>query len=237
MIQTKNLTTHVIRNEEEGIDLLMKGNHIKKVSSTLLNQSSSRSHCIFVINVQGKNLVSGMGFVSKLNLVDLAGSERLSKSQVEGNLLCETKAINLSLSYLEQVIIALNDRQKERRRGEKENREREREKERGKIHVPYRNSLMTTILKDSLGGNCKTVMIATISIELENIDETISTLRFSQRVGQLENEVVRNEKENFEGKCRGLERENEELRRVVKEQEGLIARLNLTLPLAQSQQS
>lgn len=217
----------------------MKGNHIKKVSSTLLNQSSSRSHCIFVINVQGKNLVSGMGFVSKLNLVDLAGSERLSKSQVEGNLLCETKAINLSLSYLEQVIIALNDRQKERRRGEKENRERcgEREKERGKIHVPYRNSLMTTILKDSLGGNCKTVMIATISIELENIDETISTLRFSQRVGQLENEVVRNEKENFEGKCRGLEKENEELRRVVKEQEGLIARLNLnlTLPLAQSQ--
>ena len=61
-----------------------------------------------------------------------------------------------------------------------------------RTHIPYRNSLMTTILKDSLGGNCRTVMIATISMESDNLDETLSTLRFSQRVGQLENEVVQN---------------------------------------------
>lgn len=146
----------------------MKGNHIKKVSATSLNQSSSRSHCVFTINIIGKSLIDDTTFVSKLHLVDLAGSERLSKSQVEGSVLNEAKSINLSLSYLEQVIVALNDKQKKNR-----------------THIPYRNSLMTTILKDSLGGNCRTAMIATISIEYDNIDETVSTLRFSQRVGQL----------------------------------------------------
>lgn len=73
--------------------------------------------------------------------------------------------------------MALNDKQKGSR-----------------THIPYRNSLMTTILKDSLGGNCRTVMIATISIDQDNAEETVSTLRFSQRVGQLENEVVKNSK-------------------------------------------
>lgn len=128
-----------------------------------MNQSSSRSHCIFTVTLEGYEKGTETGFVSKLHLVDLAGSERISKSQVEGNLLNEAKYINLSLTYLEQVIIALNER------GKGGNRQ----------HIPYRNSLMTTLLKDSLGGNCKTVMIATVSSENDNIEETLSTLRFS----------------------------------------------------------
>lgn len=110
--------------------------------------------------------------MSKLHLVDLAGSERISKTQVEGSTLTEAKHINLSLTYLEQVIIALHERNQGNRQ-----------------HVPYRNSMMTTVLKDSLGGNCKTVMIATFNVDLENLDETISTARFAQRCSQLENEV------------------------------------------------
>jgi len=143
------------------------------VSSTPLNQSSSRSHAIFTITIEGKHIDSETYFVSKLHLVDLAGSERVSKSNVEGSTLVEAKHINLSLTYLEQVIIALHEKALGSRK-----------------HIPYRNSLMTTILRDSLGGNCKTVMVATLSSDVENLEETISTSRFAQRCSQLVNEVI-----------------------------------------------
>jgi kinesin family protein 6/9 len=136
-----------------------------------MNQASSRSHCIFVLNIKGLDLKTNTEIFSKINLVDLAGSERVSKSQAEGIVLTEAKSINLSLSYLEQVIVSLNEKAKGK----------------NKVHIPYRNSLLTTLLKDSLGGNCKTVMMATIASELDNIEETISTLRFAQRVRQLKN--------------------------------------------------
>lgn len=128
--------------------------------------------------------------------MDLAGSERISKSQVEGTLLNEAKHINLSLTYLEQVIIALNDKHNSGNRS----------------HVPYRNSMMTTILKDSLGGNCETIMIANLNQDLNNYDETISTLRFAQRVGQLENEVQKNESINYESVIERLKLENNALK-------------------------
>lgn len=76
----------------------------------------------------------------------------------------------------------------------------EKAKGKNKAHIPYRNSLLTTLLKDSLGGNCKTVMIAAIASELDNLEETISTLRFSQRVRQIKNEVSKNEKNSLETK-------------------------------------
>jgi kinesin family protein 6/9 len=142
------------------------------VSSTPLNQSSSRSHAIFTITIEGKHVNSDTYFVSKLHLVDLAGSERISKSNVEGSTLTEAKHINLSLTYLEQVIIALHEKKLGNR-----------------THIPYRNSLMTTILRDSLGGNCKTVMIANLSSDADNAEETISTSRFAMRCSLLSNEV------------------------------------------------
>jgi kinesin family member 6/9 len=155
----------------------MMGSYIRKTNSTQINQVSSRSHCIFTLNVKAKNLSTSTELYSKIHLVDLAGSERVSKSQAEGIVLTEAKSINLSLTYLEQVIVSLNQKMKNK----------------GKApHVPYRNSMLTTLLKDSLGGNCKTVMIATISMDKSNQDETVSTLRFAQRVKLIENEMNKN---------------------------------------------
>lgn len=102
-INLKNVTIHHCTNEQEGIDLLMMGNFIRQVSSTSMNQCSSRSHCVFTISLEGKQKNSEVAFCSKLHLVDLAGSERISKTQVEGSTLNEAKHINLSLTYLEQV--------------------------------------------------------------------------------------------------------------------------------------
>ncbi|MEQ2188663.1 Kinesin- protein 6, partial [Goodea atripinnis] len=92
---------------------------------------------------------------SKLHLVDLAGSDRVSKTGLDGVLLTEAKYINLSLHYLEQVIIALS--------------------EKNRSHIPYRNSMLTSVLRDSLGGNCMTTMIATIAVDKRNLDVRIST--------------------------------------------------------------
>lgn len=114
---------------------------------------------------------------SKLNLVDLAGSERVSKTNIDGTILREAKFINLSLHYLEQVIIALQERSMGQQRS----------------HVPYRNSMMTQVLRDSLGGNCRTVMIANITAQHEQLDESISTCRFAQRVAMVSNQVMVNE--------------------------------------------
>jgi kinesin family protein 6/9 len=88
----------------------MMGNFIRQVSSTPMNMCSSRSHCIFTITIEGKSTMDGASFVSKLHLVDLAGSERINKTQMEGSLVNETKYINLSLTYLEQVAKGPNAR-------------------------------------------------------------------------------------------------------------------------------
>jgi len=148
------------------------GNFIRQVASTHVNQASSRSHCIFTIALEIKDLETEVVKTSKLHLVDLAGSERVHKTQEESQIKTEAKYINKSLSYLEQVIIALHEKAKGVR-----------------CHVPYRNSMLTSVLRDSLGGNCKTIMIANLSAEFENEDETISTARFALRCSQLVNEI------------------------------------------------
>lgn len=193
-IHLKNLSVHNCKNEQQGIDLLMMGNFIRKVSSTPMNMCSSRSHCIFTITLESKNLETNEVLVAKLNLVDLAGSERLSKNQLDGTQATETKHINLSLTYLEQVIVALKNN-----KGKKTK------------FVPYRNSLMTTILKDSLGGNCRTTLIACLSSDVENVDETVSTCRFAQRCGQLENTVKQNVMTDLPTQVKFLQMENKKL--------------------------
>ena len=109
-------------------------------------------------------------------MVDLAGSERTYKTDPESKIKKEAKYINKSLSYLEQVIVALIKKSA----GNQE-------------HIPYRNSLMTSILRDSLGGNCKTVMIATLSMDKSCEDESLSTVRFANRCQKLVNEISMNE--------------------------------------------
>ncbi|XP_047132844.1 kinesin-like protein KIF6 isoform X5 [Hydra vulgaris] len=172
-IHLKNLSVNQAFNEEEALNLLFLGDTNRMIAETPMNQASTRSHCIFSIHLTIKEQNSPTIRKSKLHLVDLAGSERVSKTGVCGTLLKEAKYINLSLHYLEQVIIALSDKSRN--------------------HIPYRNSMMTAVLRDSLGGNCMTSMIATISIDKNNIDESISTCRFAQRVALIKNNAFLNE--------------------------------------------
>ncbi|KAI5618808.1 kinesin-like protein KIF6 [Silurus asotus] len=172
-IHLKNLSLQPSANEEEALNLLFLGDTNRMIAETPMNQASTRSHCIFTIHVCSREPGSATLRRSKLHLVDLAGSERVGKTGVGGQILTEAKYINLSLHYLEQVITALS--------------------EKNRSHIPYRNSMMTSVLRDSLGGNCMTTMIAMVSAEKKNVDESISTCRFAQRVGMIKNEALLNE--------------------------------------------
>jgi kinesin family member 6/9 len=156
-----------VRNETEALNVLFEGDTNRIIAATPSNPASSRSHCIFTIYIENETADEKI-VKSKLTLVDLAGSERVWKTGIDGALLKEAKYINLSLHYLEQVIIALDE---------------------GKKYVPYRNSVMTTILKDSIGGNCKCVMIATLNLERGFEGESLSTCRFAERVQRIENSI------------------------------------------------
>lgn len=172
-IHLKNLSIHPGNTEEEALNLLFLGDTNRMIAETPMNQASTRSHCIFTIHLSSIESGSATIRKSKLHLVDLAGSERVSKTGVNGVLLTEAKYINLSLHFLEQVIIGLAEKNRQ--------------------HIPYRNSIMTSVLRDSLGGNCLTTMIATCSVDKKNIDESISTCRFAQRVALIKNDVMVNE--------------------------------------------
>lgn len=175
-ITLTNLSMHRADSEEDALNLLFIGDTNRVVAETPKHDASTRSHCIFIIQLEAQKVGSDVKTVSRLHLVDLAGSERVEKTGINGILLKEAKSINLSLHFLEQVIVCLQKRSQ----GEQ-------------IHIPYRNSLMTLVLRDSLGGNCRTSMIATVSAEEGDIDESISTCRFAQRVASIKNEVMRNE--------------------------------------------
>lgn len=140
-----------------------------------MNDTSSRSHSLFTIYIETAETVQGKQRfkVGKLNLVDLAGSERQSKTQATGIRLKEATKINLSLSALGNVISALVDGRQS--------------------HIPYRDSKLTRLLQDSLGGNTKTVMIAAISPADYNLDETLSTLRYASRAKSIKNKPRVNE--------------------------------------------
>ena len=110
-------------------------------------------------------------------MVDLAGSERAHKTGATGQTLREATYINTSLFYLEMCIVALHEKATKK----------------GDRHVPYRNSMMTSVLRDSLGGNCKTLMVATVSAEADQTEESISTMKFAQRVALIKNSAIVNE--------------------------------------------
>ncbi|XP_054541732.1 kinesin-like protein KIF6 isoform X2 [Pan troglodytes] len=191
-IHLKNLTLHQATTEEEALNLLFLGDTNRMIAETPMNQASTRSHCIFTIHLSSKEPGSATVRHAKLHLVDLAGSERVAKTGVGGHLLTEAKYINLSLHYLEQVIIALSEKHRS--------------------HIPYRNSMMTSVLRDSLGGNCMTTMIATLSLEKRNLDESISTCRFAQRVALIKNEAVLNEEIDPRLVIKRLQKEIQELK-------------------------
>jgi kinesin family protein 6/9 len=177
-----NLSIHKVENEEDALYLLMMGDDNRVVAETPKNDASTRSHCIFMIQIESQKEGEDVKTLSKLHIVDLSGSESNNllnlepyKTDLNGVRMEEALNINLSLHFLEQVIVSLN-----RKEG----------------HIPYRNSMMTMCLRDSLGGNCKTRMIATLSAEFEDVMESMSTCRFAQRVALVKNIAVKNEIED-----------------------------------------
>ena len=154
-----NLTQRQVQSVEEVMATLAEGDSNRSVASTAMNASSSRSHLLLQITVNTHNTISGVSSCGKLTLVDLAGSERVSKSEATGQRLIEAAAINKSLSALGQVFTSLRTNQ---------------------THVPYRNSKLTHILQDSLGGDAKTCVFINVSPAESNISETLGTLQFGQ---------------------------------------------------------
>merc|ERR1712168_1594023 len=174
-VYIKDLLSFVTKSVKEIEHVMNVGNQNRSVRATNMNEHSSRSHAIFVITVEcsedgldGKNHIR----VGKLNLVDLAGSERQSKTGATGERLKEATKINLSLSALGNVISALVG---------------------GTGHIPYRDSKLTRLLEDSLGGNAKTVMVANIGPASYNFDETLTTLRYANRAKNIKNKPKINE--------------------------------------------
>lgn len=175
-VYVKDLLTHVVHNADEMDKIMTFGNKNRAVGATNMNTHSSRSHAIFTITIEcaeRDELGQQHWRVGKLHLVDLAGSERQSKTGATGQRLKEASKINLSLSTLGNVISALVDGRS--------------------THIPYRNSKLTRLLQDSLGGNSKTVMCANIGPACYNYDETISTLRYASRAKNICNKAKINE--------------------------------------------
>ena len=198
----KGLTDVVVETEDQLMAMLDKGLSVRTTASTQMNAESSRSHSIFsvVVEMSTKDLASGKDMIraGKLNLVDLAGSERQKKTGATGNLLKEGAKINLSLSALGNVISALSEGSK------------------GK-HIPYRDSKLTRLLQDSLGGNTKTLMVAAISPADYNFDETMSTLRYANRAKNIKNKPKINE-DPKDTMLREFKEEIERLRKMLSNQ-------------------
>nr|XP_061806796.1 kinesin-like protein KIF13B [Nerophis lumbriciformis] len=191
--------------------LMSEGNKSRTVAATNMNEESSRSHAVFniILTHTLMDLKSGTKGekVSKLSLVDLAGSERAAKTGAAGERLKEGSNINKSLSTLGLVISALADQ------GAGKNKSK---------FVPYRDSVLTWLLKDSLGGNSLTAMVATISPAADNYDETLSTLRYADRAKSIVNHAVVNEDPNARI-IRELREEVEKLREQLTEAESMKA--------------
>src|SRR3989338_3738136 len=155
------------------MEVLRTGAGNRVVASTRMNQDSSRSHSVFILTVMQKNLKSGSSINGKLYFVDLAGSEKVGKTGASGQTLKEAQTINKSLSALGNVINALTDGKSK--------------------HVPYRDSKLTRILQESLGGNSRTTLIINCSPSSYNEAETISTIRFGNRAKNIKNQAKVNE--------------------------------------------
>ncbi|KAI0797908.1 kinesin heavy chain [Abortiporus biennis] len=166
-VYVKGLSDYYVSSAKEVYEIMRQGGNARVVSSTNMNAESSRSHSIFLITINQKNTESGAQKTGNLYLVDLAGSEKVGKTGASGQTLEEAKKINKSLSALGMVINALTD---------------------GKAkHVPYRDSKLTRILQESLGGNSRTTLIINCSPSSYNEAETLSTLRFGIRAKSIKN--------------------------------------------------
>ncbi|KAJ1259539.1 hypothetical protein BS78_10G164100 [Paspalum vaginatum] len=199
-------TLHPVSSISDVIELMRIGLANRAVGSTALNERSSRSHSVVTIHIQGLDLKTGATLRGALHLVDLAGSERVDRSAVTGDRLKEAQHINKSLSALGDVIFSLSQKSP---------------------HVPYRNSKLTQVLHSSLGGHAKTLMFVQINPDVSSYSETVSTLKFAERVSGVE---LGASKPNKEGKDIGelmeqlsllkhkIAKKDEEINRLLKTQ-------------------
>ena len=206
-ISVEGLSEWTVKSPHEIYQLLSKGTNSRVTASNKLNDISSRSHAVFIIMVE--QIITESGSLdesikqirnSKLNLVDLAGSERLSVTGAVGKRLEECKKINQSLSTLGNVISALTDTK-------------------SRTHIPYRDSKLTRLLEDSLGGNCKTTMMTMISPSYMCFSETLSSLKFANRAKNIRNDAKINEDCDQKSLIKKYEIELKTLRKVLEEKD------------------
>ena len=201
------LTEIYVASEEEMLEVLSMGERNRTVASTKMNSVSSRSHQLFILEVKAK-LPNDSERRGILNLVDLAGSEKINQTGVTGNKLEEAKKINLSLSALGNVINSLIKNSE---------------------HVPYRDSKLTRLLQESLGGNYKTTLIVCCSPHPRNYDDTINTLKFAQRAKTIKNKVHLNIKKSAEEYMKiieDLKRQLNEAHEQIEHWKGKVSRDN-----------
>ncbi|XP_048340429.1 kinesin-like protein KIF17 [Sphaerodactylus townsendi] len=208
-IYVKGLSLHTVHSMVQCERIMETGLKNRAVGYTLMNKDSSRSHSIFTITMEiytvderGKDHLRA----AKLNLVDLAGSERQSKTGAVGERLKEATKINLSLSALSNVISALTDSRC--------------------THIPYRDSKLTRVLQDSLGGNTKTLMVACLSPADNNYDETLSTLRYAHRAKNIQNKPHINE-DPKDALLREYQEEIKKLKAILAQQSNTAGLLHL----------
>ena len=182
-VYVKGLHEVVVEHEEKVLELMHQGNEMRTQGETKMNARSSRSHSIFTMKIHQKDVDDDTRSVfARLNLVDLAGSERASKTEATGSRLKEGANINKSLMALGNVINAL---------AEKANAKDARKKKR--VFIPYRNSKLTRVLQESLGGNSLCSMLATMSPARSNIEETLSTIQYANRAKMIQVSATKNE--------------------------------------------
>jgi kinesin family protein 3/17 len=231
----EGLSEWSVRSPSDICGLLKKGEQYRATASTKLNDVSSRSHAVFIIVVEQMSIIGeeeGSGDkkpkaedlsgeerpkqikVGKLNLVDLAGSERLSITGATGKRLEECKKINQALSALGNVIAALTDRKP-------------------RSHIPYRDSKLTRLLEDSLGGNCKTTMMAMVSPAYFSFSESLSSLKFAHRAKSIKNVAKINEDVDQRALLRKYEIELKKLRRELEEKSKTVLNKELLYKLEQ----
>ncbi|CAE5957845.1 unnamed protein product [Arabidopsis arenosa] len=193
-----------VTSTSDVLELMSIGLQNRAVSSTALNERSSRSHSIVTVHVRGKDLKTGSALYGNLHLVDLAGSERVDRSEVTGDRLKEAQHINKSLSALGDVIFSLASKSS---------------------HVPYRNSKLTQLLQSSLGGRAKTLMFVQLNPDITSYSESMSTLKFAERVSGVELGAAKSSKDGRD--VRDLMEQLGSLKDTIARKDDEIERLHL----------